>query len=153
MAKKRTAKEWLTVVERWQRSGLSAKEFAAAEGLVASTLSWWKWHLRAKELAAKKEQMPTKPAPTKSARKKSAAKKTPTPKQRASKKRIRRARARDTAAIPLVELVAPVAAATSETPIELVVGDDVVVRLRRDFDAGTLRQLLAVFGGEDKARC
>lgn len=36
MAKRRTAKEWSTVVARWQQSGLAAKEFAAAEGLVAS---------------------------------------------------------------------------------------------------------------------
>jgi len=74
-------------------------------------------------------------------------------KRKAVKKRVRRARARDHAPVRLVELVARGAAATKETPLELVVSDDVVVRVRRGFDTETLRRLVAVFGGEDTARC
>lgn len=37
--------EWAKRVERWQDSGLRAKEYAAETGLNASTLSYWKWRL------------------------------------------------------------------------------------------------------------
>ena len=33
------------MVKRWRRSGSSTAEFAAAEGVKASTLSWWAWKL------------------------------------------------------------------------------------------------------------
>jgi len=33
------------VVKRWRRSGSSTAEFAAAEGIKPSTLSWWAWKL------------------------------------------------------------------------------------------------------------
>jgi len=36
---------WAKRVEQWQRSGLTAKEFAAKAGLNAGTLSYWKWRL------------------------------------------------------------------------------------------------------------
>ena len=32
-------------MEQWLRSGLTAKEFAASEGVNANTLAYWKWHL------------------------------------------------------------------------------------------------------------
>ena len=44
MARK-TAAEWSKLVERWQRSKLSAREFATREGVASSTLAWWKWRL------------------------------------------------------------------------------------------------------------
>ena len=37
------------MVKRWRRSGSSTAEFAAAEGIKASTLSWWAWKLRLSE--------------------------------------------------------------------------------------------------------
>jgi len=47
MAKRRrTSAEWERVVRQWERSGLSAREFAARRGLVARTLVWWRWRLR-----------------------------------------------------------------------------------------------------------
>ena len=137
MAKRRTAEEWSVVVERWQRSGVSAKEFAAAEGLVASTLSWWKYHLAKKRVP--KKAVVEKAAP-----------------RRRRKKRMQRARKAGENAEPirLVELVAPRAsAAASEAPLELVLGGDVVVRIQRGFDAETLRRLLAVFRSEDTQQC
>jgi hypothetical protein len=40
-----TRDEWKRRVARWRRSGLTAKEFSAREGLNASTLSFWSWKL------------------------------------------------------------------------------------------------------------
>ena len=37
---------WAGRVARWQRSGLTANEFASREGIRANTLSYWKWKLR-----------------------------------------------------------------------------------------------------------
>lgn len=36
---------WARRIREWKRSGLSAREFAAANGLNGSTLSYWKWRL------------------------------------------------------------------------------------------------------------
>ena len=36
---------WERRVERWQRSGLSARRFAEREGVRAATLTWWRWRL------------------------------------------------------------------------------------------------------------
>ncbi len=37
---------WAQTVARWKRSGLSAAEFAAREGVVERTLRWWSSALR-----------------------------------------------------------------------------------------------------------
>lgn len=42
---------WAKRVERWQDSGLTAKEFAAELGVNAHSLTWWKWRLSAKPKA------------------------------------------------------------------------------------------------------
>lgn len=36
---------WARRVARWAKSGLSCAKFAAREGVKATTLSWWRWHL------------------------------------------------------------------------------------------------------------
>ncbi len=36
---------WARRVARWAKSGLSREEFAAREGVKATTLSWWRWYL------------------------------------------------------------------------------------------------------------
>ena len=36
---------WSKRIDSWQRSGLSAKDFAARHGLRAKTLTWWRWKL------------------------------------------------------------------------------------------------------------
>lgn len=42
MARKRRTKAWWqTTVARWRRSGKTADEFAAREGVTANTLRWW----------------------------------------------------------------------------------------------------------------
>lgn len=47
MAKKQpiTARQWAARITRWQRSGLTSKEFGRREGFKGDQLSWWKWHL------------------------------------------------------------------------------------------------------------
>ena len=37
--------EWTQRIQRWQASGLTAREFAQREGLRAQSLVWWKWKL------------------------------------------------------------------------------------------------------------
>jgi transposase len=41
-----TRAEWSEWVERWQKSGLSAEEFGAREGIKPKQLGWWRWKLR-----------------------------------------------------------------------------------------------------------
>jgi transposase len=41
-----TREVWAKRVERWQDSGLSAKEFAAELDLSPNSLTFWKWKLR-----------------------------------------------------------------------------------------------------------
>jgi hypothetical protein len=38
--------EWARRVQRWQESGLTAREFATEMGLKATTLTYWKWRLK-----------------------------------------------------------------------------------------------------------
>lgn len=47
MSKRRSWKEWASLIERWKRSGLTAKQFAERTGVSWRTLSWWKWRLGA----------------------------------------------------------------------------------------------------------
>jgi transposase len=37
---------WSRLVRRWRRSGQTAREFAGATGIKASTLSYWAWRLK-----------------------------------------------------------------------------------------------------------
>lgn len=41
MRKRRSEEQWREIVGRWRGSGESAREFAAREGVVSGTLSWW----------------------------------------------------------------------------------------------------------------
>lgn len=41
-----TREQWERRVARWRRSGLTTREFAAREGLRASTLAYWRWRLK-----------------------------------------------------------------------------------------------------------
>jgi transposase len=40
-----TREQWAKRIERWQRSGLDAANFAAREGVTPERLRWWRWHL------------------------------------------------------------------------------------------------------------
>jgi len=53
-------------------------------------------------------------------------------------------------AASFVEVTAPIASNrfnSSEAPLEVVLPDDIVVRVRTDFDAVTLRRVIDVLGG------
>jgi transposase len=41
-----TRDEWAERVGRWQKSRLSAEDFAAREGIKPKQLVWWRWKLR-----------------------------------------------------------------------------------------------------------
>jgi transposase-like protein len=53
MAERRSRSWWKQAVARWKRSGLTASEFAAREGVSARTLSWWTSTLRRGTRAAR----------------------------------------------------------------------------------------------------
>jgi len=42
----RRRQEWIERVDRWRRSGLTAKRFAASIGVNPGTLGHWAWRLR-----------------------------------------------------------------------------------------------------------
>jgi transposase len=52
---RRTAREWSRIVLAWQRSGKSAKEFAAERGISPRTLAWWRWRLAGRAESAPSE--------------------------------------------------------------------------------------------------
>src|SRR5215510_8192367 len=55
---KTTSAEWAKRVERWQDSGLSAKEFAAELNVNAGTLAYWKYRLRRESASAERAERP-----------------------------------------------------------------------------------------------
>ncbi len=46
-AERRTRNEWRDLVDEWQTSGLSRRDFARRAGVNANTLAWWRWKLGA----------------------------------------------------------------------------------------------------------
>lgn len=42
---KQRQEQWAERVERWRASGLTAREFAAREGINRRTLTYWSWKL------------------------------------------------------------------------------------------------------------
>lgn len=57
-ARRRSARDWARLVGEWRRSGQAAGEFAAARGLRARTLVWWRWRLRRCGRKASKRETP-----------------------------------------------------------------------------------------------
>lgn len=55
---KTTSAEWAKRVERWQDSGLTAKEFAAELNVNAGTLSYWKYKLQRQTAPAERAARP-----------------------------------------------------------------------------------------------
>ena len=96
-----TRKQWEQRVARWRRSGQTAREFSAAEGVRPSTLRWWSSALK-------------RVAP------------------RAS----------------FIEVVTPVAAPGSAvSTIEVLVRDQVRLRVGGEFDPVLLRRVVAALEG------
>jgi transposase len=108
--------EWAKRVQRWQDSGLSAREFASEMGLKASSLSFWKWRLKKDEATA------AKPA-----------------------SRMKLARRQSAAAVRFVELAAPapMSSLARDARFEVVLAT-ATIRAPDRFDDTTLRRLLAI---------
>jgi hypothetical protein len=108
--------EWAKVVQRWQDSGLTAREFASEMGLKATTLSYWKWRLKRESEPSFKEA------------------------RRGSK-----ARSAHLTLPRFVEVSATKTESVEAThaPLELVMAR-CVVRIPNGFDDNTLRRVLAL---------
>lgn len=116
--------EWEKRVQRWQDSGLTAKEFAGELGINPRTLSYWKWQLKHGE----------KPDS-----------------DRASRGRVRRQR-RPPAERPAEEATPTgsfieIAANTADSRFELELGNGRRLRIPSDFPADALTRLLGVLEG------
>jgi hypothetical protein len=110
--------EWAKRVQRWQESGLTAREFAEEVGLKPASLSFWKWRLKKDQALVVKPARRAQLLPPKAAK-----------------------------AVRFVELTARARGAVTfargnEARIELVVGE-YIIRIPSGFDDATLRRLLA----------
>lgn len=56
-----TIERWSKCVERWERSGQSTREFAAAQGLNPRTLAWWRSQLKRARPAFVEVSLPVPP--------------------------------------------------------------------------------------------
>ena len=116
-----TREVWSKRVERWKDSGLSAREFASEMGINHHTLSYWRW-----KLSNKATKAPTRRKP-----------------------------------VSFVEVVAeggdqstatdpPAALEPSRDecprPLEIVLRDEMRIRVPVHFDAETLRRVVATLG-------
>jgi transposase-like protein len=104
-------------VERWQDSGLTAKEFAAELEVSPNSLTFWKWKLR----------QPNNAAPPRPRRK------------REAKQAV--------APASFLQLVPTPASQPRSGYFEVVFASGTVVRVPHDFDEPALRRLASVLGG------
>ena len=114
-----TRELWSKRVERWKDSGLSAREFAAEMGINPQTLSYWKWKL------GKKAKAPAK------------------------RKRVSFVEVVDAAGGPAartVQLADPPQAKQPPEPLEIVLRDELRIRVPAHFDPETLRRVVATLG-------
>jgi len=113
-----TREDWAKRVERWQDSGLTAKEFAAELDVAPSSLTFWKWKLRQSANAPARSREP----------------------------RAREARTRDESPTSFVELVPSSSSHAHSDALEVVCAHGVIVRVPKDFDGPTLLRLVRVLG-------
>jgi len=109
--------EWVKCVERWQDSGLTAKEFAAELAVSPNSLTFWKWKLRRERteqtLAGSKSVKPVSKATV--------------------PKFLQLVATEREVAVPAV-------------PLEVVVRGDIVVRVPHGFDDQMLSRVLRALG-------
>ena len=110
-----TQQEWAERVARWQSSGLSAAAYADEAGLNAATLSYWKYRLRREQ-----RERAGKPA--------------------ASKRRTRLAKF----ARPTFVEATPAMRTSAIAALEIVLRDDIAVRVPVGFDEETLARVLRI---------
>jgi hypothetical protein len=113
---KATRAEWSKRVERWQESGLTAKEFAAELDVSPNSLTFWKWKLGRERSAPK-----------------AAATSTVKPNDVTTLQFLQ-----------LVPTHAD--APNSSVSLEVVIRRDVVVRVPRGFDEETLTRVVRALG-------
>jgi hypothetical protein len=114
-----TREEWSKRVERWQDSGLTAREFAAELDVSPSSLTFWKWKLRQSASSAAKSRAP----------------------------RAHNIDKRDEPTMSFVQLVPTSSPPAPGAPLEVVCASGLIVRVPRDFDEPTLLRLVRVLGG------
>lgn len=103
--------KWQRQVERWSKSGLTRREFAARAGVNPHTLSYWKWRLRKESGGAKARRHRKEPT--------------------------------------FIEVTGAAAWWQGSDRLEIVVGDDIVVRVPEQFDVESLRRVLEVLRTSD----
>ena len=109
--------EWVKSVERWQDSGLTAKEFAAELEVSPNSLTFWKWKLsRERSTQADTSSKTLKPV----------------------------AKAAEPKFLQLVPTQRGEAA--EAVPLEVVIRGDITVRVPPGFDEHTLTRLLSALG-------
>lgn len=116
---------WTKRVERWQDSGLTAKEFAAETGVNPWTLSHWKWKLGA-------EKRNTQPS-----------------KQRSAKPAPKLIEIPPAAVVQAMKPTKPskeISLATQE-PLEVVLRNGLRIKVTSVFDAAALERLVSVLEG------
>jgi transposase-like protein len=114
---KATRAEWVKRVERWQDSGLTAKEFAAELDVSPNSLTFWKWKLGRERSAPKAN-----------------ATKAPQSNDVTTLQFLQLVPTQDDAP-------------SSPASLELVIRHDLVVRVPRGFDEETLTRVVRVLGG------
>jgi transposase len=107
--------DWAKRVERWSKSGLTARDFGVREGFNGTQLSWWKWQLGKKGGGATTE-----------------------------KRRARAGRGTAAPAFLPARVVQTAAARVGEPLIEIVLGDECVVRVGGDADPKLVEHVLAL---------
>jgi transposase-like protein len=115
-----TRAEWAKRVERWQDSGLTAKEFAAELEISPNSLTFWKWKLRQTETGGTS--------------------------MRGSAHRREKSKRRETPTRFLQLVPAPDAPVATST-LEVMFANGVVLRVPKDFDEPALARLVNVLGG------
>jgi hypothetical protein len=115
-----TRAEWSKRVERWQDSGLTAKEFAAELDISPASLTFWKWKLRQTETGRTSMRGGAR------RREKSRGTQTPT---------------------RFVQLVPAPDAPVATSPLEVHTVNGVVLRVPKDFDEPALARLVNLLGG------
>ena len=115
---KATRAEWAKRVERWQDSGLTAKQFAAELDVSPSSLTFWKWKLR---------QTATREAS-----------------RRSHTSGVSQVRA-DTPA-KFLQLV-PASETSTESALDVVLSSGVVLRITKGFDESTFVRVVQLLGG------
>jgi len=115
-----TRELWSKRVERWKDSGLSAREFASEMGINAQTLSYWRWRL-----GKKTDRAPAKRKPA----------------------TFIEVIAPPSDAEDLVETAAPGHQLDERPqPLEIVLRDELRIRVPVRFDVESLRRVVAALG-------